>query len=483
MSRANIRVVLLESHTRLTQHWYQRKKLVLLLSALRHYADDLRGAGYVVDHREVNGFADGLREHLAQTGSTRLVVMASAEYAQWQLQQSLVDALALPVEILPNTQFLVGSFDPIPNPTPGKRYVMENFYRAMRREFGVLLDSRGEPEGGRWNFDAENRKPLPKQLDPPAPPIFAPDAATQAVMAKVDALPDMIGSTADFAYAVTHAQAAHALDQFITERLPLFGDYEDAMRADNATLYHSILSPYLNIGLLEPLQLIRAAEAAYRAGHAPLNAVEGFVRQIIGWREFMYWQYWRLMPDLLRANAWQATQPLPEFFWDGQTDMRCMQHVITRAIDTGYSHHIERLMIVSNFCTLAGITPGEVNNWFLACYIDAYDWVMPPNVIGMGLNADGGIIGTKPYIASAAYINRMSDYCGGCRFNHKQRSGADACPFNVLYWNFLLTHETQLRANPRFGPAVLGLRRIESDERAAIRADAARLLEEYRARR
>jgi deoxyribodipyrimidine photolyase-related protein len=314
-------------------------------------------------------------------------------------------------------------------------------------------------------------------------PAFVPDAITRAVIAKVDALPDLIGTTADFGYATTHADAAAALDTFIEDRLPRFGDYEDAMSAAHDTLYHSVLSPYLNIGLLEPLQLVRAAEAAYRAGHAPINAVEGFVRQVIGWREFMYWQYWRLMPDLLARNAWEAHQPLPTFFWDGKTDMRCMHHALERAIATGYTHHIERLMLFANFCTLAGVEPIQANDWFTSMYIDAYEWVMPPNVIGMGLNADGGVIATKPYIASAAYINRMSDYCGECRYNHKQRTGADACPFNTLYWHFLLKHESRLRANPRLGPAVLGLARIGSDERAAIVAQAAQILEELDARR
>jgi deoxyribodipyrimidine photolyase-related protein len=239
-----------------------------------------------------------------------------------------------------------------------------------------------------------------------------------------------------------------------------------------------VLSPYLNIGLLEPLELIRAAERAYDQGETPVNSVEGFVRQILGWREYMYWQYWRLMPDLLEQNAWDAHRPLPQFFWDGQTEMRCLRQAISRAIETGYNHHIERLMLLSNFCLLAAIEPATVNDWFLSCYVDAYEWVMAPNVIGMGLNADGGLVATKPYLASANYIQRMSDFCPNCRYDHKQRSSADACPFNFLYWNFLLEHETTLRANPRLGRNVLGLRYLDEDERQAVRRRAGIFLEE-----
>jgi deoxyribodipyrimidine photolyase-related protein len=356
--------------------------------------------------------------------------------------------------------------------------MMEHFYRDMRRRFGVLLDSEGKPLGGRWNYDRENRRPLPKGLQPPAVLGFAPDAETREVMGEVEAAGHGVGSAKGFDLAVTRQQARAALDDFVAHRLADFGPYEDAMSRQHATLFHSVLSPYLNIGLLEPMDLIAAAETAYHAGEVPINSAEGFIRQVLGWREYVYGQYWRLMPGLSQANAWGARRPLPQFFWSGDTPMNCLGHAIGRALDSGYTHHIERLMVICNFCLLAGIEPQAVNDWFLTAYVDAYEWVVVPNVLGMGLNADGGQIATKPYIASANYVNRMSDYCRDCRFEHKQRSGRDACPFNLLYWNFLLSHEATLRANPRSGRNVLGLRYLDDEERARVRRQARTFLEQ-----
>jgi deoxyribodipyrimidine photolyase-related protein len=376
------------------------------------------------------------------------------------------------VIIIPNQQFLSTQYNPLAGAAPHTRTVMEPFYRAMRQHFDVLMNG-DAPCGGTWNLDAQNRKPLRKGVYVPPDERVAPDEMTSAVCAEVATWAHVIGDGTDFAWGVTHADAEQVLARFISERLPWFGDYEDAMSQTQRQLFHSTLSPYLNVGLLEPLPVIRAAEAAYRAGLAPLNAVEGFIRQILGWREYMYQAYWRAMPDLMHANAWHAHRPLPAWFWPGTTSgMHCMDTVIARVWQHGYTHHIERLMLISNFCVLAGIDPVAVNHWFLAGYIDAYDWVMWPNVSGMGLNADGGKIATKPYIASATYINKMGDFCAGCRYNPRQRVGADACPFNLLYWNFLLTHETVLRANPRMGPAVLGLRHLADAERATIRHEA-----------
>jgi deoxyribodipyrimidine photolyase-related protein len=476
VGRAQVCVVLIESAGRIAQHPYQRKKIVLLLAAMRHYAEALRGRGYTVDYRQAPDFLSGLQQHCAAHCPARLFCMDAAEYETRALQQALGLHLDRPVETLPNTQFLVGRFDPYPNPQPGRRYVLEQFYRVLRRTFNVLMDG-DLPAGGQWNYDTLNRKPLPRTLNPPESVRFPPDAVTGAVIEQVEASGHGVGRAADFDLAVTHVQAAAALDEFIEQRLGYFGAYEDAMSSRSHMLYHSGLAPYLNIGLLEPLQLIRAAEAAYRAGRAPLNSAEGFIRQVLGWREFIYWQYWRQMPALRDVNAWQAQRDLPAMFWDGVTSMRCLQHTVNRALEHGYTHHIERLMLICNFGMLAGIRPQALNDWFLAAYVDAYEWVMLPNVLGMGLNADGGRTATKPYIASANYIKNMSDYCDGCRYNAKERIGPDACPFNVLYWNFLIRHEAQLRANPRMGPNVLGLNRIAPDERERIQAAAALVLD------
>ncbi len=473
-SRAQVRVLLVQSAARARKLPYQRKKLVLLFSAMRHYAQALGQQGYHVEYLIAPNFTVALQEHCATHFPDQLLTMAAADENGRLFQHTLAQRLNLPVTVLPNTQFLIGQHNPFPNLPPVKRVVQEQFYRAMRRHFGVLMEG-AEPAGGAWNYDRLNRQPLPAHLNPPDPPSFAPDAITQEVMAEVAQIPGL-GSVAGFDLAVTRAQAQAAFADFLAQRLPNFGTYEDAMTQRHATLYHSLLSPYLNLGLLEPLELIRAAEQAYYAGQAPLNAVEGFVRQILGWREYMAWQYGRFGAAMKKMNAWGAERPLPEFFWTGETEMNCLRHAIGRALQSGYTHHIERLMLLSNFALLAGLHPAAVNDWFQAAYIDAYEWVMLPNVIGMGLNADGGLTATKPYIASANYIHKMSDYCGSCRFNRKKRHGADACPFNTLYWNFLLTHEARLRANPRLGQNVLGLRHLDDAGRQLVRQQAASFL-------
>lgn len=459
-------VVLVESEQLKRRRPYHRHKLVLVISAMRHYATELTARGHRVDYVRAATVAAGLRQHLAANHSTGLVTMAAANFAgrQWQTTRATA-SLGVPVTVLPNTQFLTGRHNPFP--APKKRLILETYYRAMRRHFGLLMEG-GQPVGGRWNFDADNRRPLPAETPLPQPVSVTPDALTQAVMQEVEAAGHGLGTTAGFAYAVTRAEAQAALQAFVAERLDLFGPYEDAMTARHATLFHSALSPYLNLGLLDPLETAQAAVAAYAAGRARLSSVEGFVRQVVGWREYLYWQYWRLMPGLAGRNAWAARRPLPAFFWTGATDLRCLRHVLQRALATGYTHHIERLMVVSNFALLTGLDPQAVTEWFQAVYVDAYDWVMQPNVIGMALNADGGEIATKPYVASARYLNQMGDYCRGCRFNPKARTGPEACPFNFLYWNFLLTHEAALRANPRLGPAVLGVRHLTAEDRRAV---------------
>lgn len=476
--RDNIRVVLVQSMARIGKLPYQRKKLVLLFSAMRHYAQALGEQGYSVDYLTAPTFTNALQDHIDTHDPAKLITMAAADWHGRTFQQSLSDRLNLPVTVLPNTQFLTERHNPYPYDTVAddKRVVQEYFYRAMRRHFDVLLDG-DDPVGGEWNYDKQNRQPLPGDNQPPAAPAFAPDAITREVMAEVAEMPGL-GTADGFNLAVTRQQALAAFGNFIAHRLPDFGAYEDAMTARHDTLYHSVLSPYLNIGLLQPLELIRAAERAYHEQRAPINSVEGFVRQILGWREFMYWQYWRLGPEMKQMNAWGAQRPLPDFFWTGDTEMNCLNHAIGRALDSGYTHHIERLMLLCNFAVLAGLNPAAVNDWFQAAFIDAYEWVMLPNVIGMGLNADGGITATKPYIASANYIHKMSDYCGGCRYNRKQRHGEDACPFNTLYWHFLITHEATLRGNPRLGKNVLGLRYLDAAERTAVQEQAQRLLQQ-----
>lgn len=477
-SGEEIRVVMIENWLRAARLPYHRQKITLIFSAMRHYAQRLEARGINVDYMRSDDVGAALNQHLAASNSTHLYTMAASEYHGRLFQQRLAERSRVPVTILPNTQFLTGQHNPFPD--PNKRVILENFYRAMRKHFNVLMQSDGQPVGGQWNFDHDNRKPLPKKgVHLPDALRFEPDDLTRAVMGDVAEWGLGVGTLESFAYAVTHEGAAAALDDFITNRLPWFGDYEDAMTSRHRTLFHSVLSPYVNLGLLTPLQMIQPAIAAYESGLAPLNAVEGFVRQIIGWREYMFWHYHRMMPALADSNDWGARRDVPAWMWTGQTEMNCVRHVLESLLETGYTHHIERLMVLSNFFMLSGVSPQAATRWFSSLFIDAYDWVMQTNVVGMGMNADGGVIATKPYIASANYINTMGDACGGCRFNPKQKLGEGACPFNTLYWNFLITHEGRLRANPRSGPAVLGLKHLTPADRTQIQAEAQAFLSEY----
>lgn len=467
------RVVLVESGSRLRRRPQHRRKLVLLLSAMRHRAEELDADGTEVELLRTERTIDALAAHVERHRPDRVVTARAAEWRGRRFQARLEERLGVPVEIVPDTRFLVERHDPVPDASG--RVVMERFYRAMRSHFGLLVEDDGEPAGGRWNFDTENRKPYPAAgLEPPPVPAFSPDEVTRTVMEEVRSMPG-IGEVDGFDLPVTRNDASRALSAFVDARLGAFGPYEDAMSSDHDHLYHSLLSPVLNLGLLDPLETARAAERAYRAGDVPIESAEGFVRQIVGWREYVYWSYHRLMPGLATANAWEHRRPLPSFWWTGETDMRCLGHVIGRVLATGYCHHIERLMVLCNFAMLAGVDPVEVNEWFLSCFVDAYEWVVTPNVVGMGLNADGGIVATKPYVASASYIGRMSDYCDGCRYDRRARTGEDACPFNTLYWDFLIRNEERLRSNPRSGKAVLGLRHLDQPEREAVGRRAARL--------
>ena len=342
----------------------------------------------------------------------------------------------------------------------------------MRREYGVLM--RGdEPEGGQWNFDAENRERLPDTIAVPDHPEFEPDAITQDVLALVESrFATHPGSLRPFSMAVTRNEALEALDRFITERLPLFGKYQDAMKQGEPKLFHSMISAALNCGLLEPLEIIRRAEHAYHSGHAPLNAVEGFIRQILGWREYVRGLYWLKMPEYAQTNALNASRPLPDFYWTGETDMNCMRQVIGETLENAHAHHIQRLMVIGNFALLAGISPPQIEEWYLAVYADAYEWVELPNTHGMVMFADGGYLASKPYAASGAYIDRMSDYCGRCRYKVKQKTGPDACPFNYLYWNFLIENAPLLRKNQRMAVIYGNLDRMDMSRRDEITASA-----------
>jgi deoxyribodipyrimidine photolyase-related protein len=351
---------------------------------------------------------------------------------------------------------------------------MEHFYREMRRKTGLLMEG-GKPAGGAWNFDRENRKPARADLFLPSIAQFPPDEITRDVMGMVARrFPERFGDIEPFGLPVTAADAQTAAADFLDNRLAGFGDFQDAMLSGEDYLYHSVLSPALNAGLLDPLALCRAAEAAWISGKAPLNSVEGFIRQIIGWREYVRGIYWLKMPEYANSNALGAMRDLPDFYWTGITGMNCIAQAVDQTKRLAYAHHIQRLMVTGNFALLAGIDPHQVHEWYLSVYADAFEWVEMPNTIGMSQYADGGFLASKPYAASGAYINRMSDYCSGCSYDAKDRTGDRSCPFNALYWDFLSRNAKLLARNRRLAMPYATLARMSDTEREAIsrRADA-----------
>jgi deoxyribodipyrimidine photolyase-related protein len=349
---------------------------------------------------------------------------------------------------------------------------MELFYRVMRERTGILMRSDGKPEGERWNFDAENRKPLPRNARLPKPARFTPDPVTREVLDLVaERFGHHFGALEPFRFAVTREQALEALGHFVETALPWFGDYQDAMKQGEDWLFHSALSQYLNCGLLDPREVCDAALEAWRQGRVPLNSVEGFIRQILGWREYVRGIYWLKMPGYARLNALDAKRPLPWFYWTGETDLNCLRQTLSQTRREALSHHIQRLMVTGNFALLIGVLPEEICAWYLAVYADAYEWVELPNTLGMVMHADGGYLGSKPYAASGNYINKMSDFCRHCRYDVTRKDGPDACPLNYLYWNFLIENRRKLARNPRLSQAYRTLDRLPPARIEAIAND------------
>ena len=459
---------------------HHQQKIAFLFSAMRHFADELRGEGITVEYvaldapENTGSFGSELRRAVDRLRPDKVVVTEPGEWRVWEAMRGWAAELGLPVEIREDNRFLCSRSEFAGWAEGQKSYRMEFFYREMRRKTGLLMDG-DAPEGGRWNFDHDNRKPLPRRIEAPAPPRIEPDAITREVLALVaERFGDHFGRLEPFGWAVTRESALAALAHFVEHRLPFFGDFQDAMREGADYLFHAVLSPYLNSGLLTAEEVAREAERAWREGHAPLNAVEGFIRQIIGWREYVRGVYWLRMPDYARSNALAAHRRLPWFYWSGETQMKCLSEAIRSTAENAYAHHIQRLMITGNFALIAGLAPAEVEEWYLVVYADAYEWVELPNVHGMILFADGGMLGSKPYAASGAYINRMSDYCRGCRYDVAAKAGPDACPFNYLYWDFIARNAERLRGNRRMDMPYRTLDRMKPERRAEIAADAER---------
>jgi len=467
-------VLMVEVQAEATYVRHHPQKIVLVLSAMRHFAESLRAEGISVDYVRLDAagntgsFTGELGRALDRHKVGRIVVTAPGEWRVRDMMQTWKAAFGVPVEIRDDDRFLCTSSEFADWAKGRKGFRMEHFYRQMRRKTGWLMQD-GQPEGGAWNYDAQNRKALPEGTVPPARRRFAPDAVTREVMGLVGRrFADHFGDLQSFGWGVTRDDAREALRFFIANCLPGFGDYQDAMKAGEDWLFHAALSPYLNIGLLLPAELCRAALDAYRQGTAPLPAVEGFIRQILGWREYVRGIYWLKMPAYAQSNFLDANRPLPAFYWTAETDLKCLREAVAATRRNAYAHHIQRLMLTGNFALLAGIAPAQVEAWYLSVYADAFEWVELPNTHGMALYADGGLLGSKPYAASGAYINRMSDYCAGCVYDPKTKLGPKACPFNYLYWHFLIVNEARLKPNPRMALPYRTLARMTDEHRRQI---------------
>jgi deoxyribodipyrimidine photolyase-related protein len=475
-------VLMVEVHDETTYVPHHKQKIALILSAMRHFAAELTAKGVRVDYVKLDetgntgSFAGEVARAAARHKPSRLVLTEPGEWRILAMMRDWEAALGLPVDIRDDDRFFCSRSRFQRWAEGRKAFRMEFFYRDMRRESGLLMEG-DEPVGGQWNFDHDNRKPLPKGHRPPTRARFAPDVITQEVLALVAArFGNNFGDLEPFGWPVTRDEALEALDHFITVALPSFGDFQDAMQAGEPFLYHSLLSTSLNIGLLTAREVCERAEAAWCTGAAPLNAVEGFIRQILGWREYVRGIYWAKMPAYAETNALGANRPLPWFYWSGETAMRCLSEAIGDIRRSAYGHHIQRLMITGNFALLAGVRPAAIEEWYLAVYADAFEWVELPNVHGMAMFADGGLLASKPYAASGAYIDRMSDYCTGCVYDPAVKSGPKACPFNALYWNFLIENEQALAKNPRMAMPYRTLAKFTPARRAEIVNDAGRFL-------
>jgi deoxyribodipyrimidine photolyase-related protein len=478
-------ILMMEVAEEATYVRHHKKKIAFLFAAMRHHARALRDAGWRVDYVRLDDpdNSGSLTGEVARAVERhRPARIVATEAGEWRVRDAMehwADKFDVPVEIREDDRFIASHAEFDAWADGRKQLRMEFFYREMRRKTGLLLTEAGEPAGGQWNFDKENRKPAARDLTMPQPLSFAPDDVTQEVIALVaDRFADHPGTLDGFDFAVTAEDAERQRAHFLRYALPQFGDYQDAMLTDVPFLWHSILSPYINCGLLDPLDLCHRVEASYRAGHTPLNAAEGFIRQIIGWREYVRGIYWREGPDYTSRNFLDARRPLPSFYWTGQTDMHCMAQAIGQTLQNAYAHHIQRLMVTGNFALLIGADPADVQRWYLEVYADAYEWVEAPNTLGMSQFGDGGLLGSKPYASSGAYIDRMSDYCGHCRYDVKARTGPDACPFNALYWDFLVRNRAKLGSNQRLAMPYRNWDRMNAETQRALRAQAKAFLAE-----
>lgn len=475
------RIIMIESANEAKYVWSHKAKIALFLSAMRHFALQLETLAYPLTYlkQSTRSIADALKQELLDTGIQELVCVEPGEWRLKQAIQVLAEELNISLDMREDTHFFCSHKEFKDWVANKKEIRLEYFYRLMRKKHNILMDGEGNPEGGQWNYDQDNRKPYSKKgpgfIDPHV--TFAPDAMTQEVIKFVsETYPDHPGSLAKFNWPVTREQALIALEGFVEYRLVNFGIFEDAMWTDTPFGWHSILSSALNLKLLNPREVIEAALRAQKKHALDLASVEGFIRQILGWREFVRGMYHLDMPAMATDNFYNHQRKLPAWYWTGQTNMACMKDAIGQTLEYGYAHHIQRLMVTGNFALLAEILPIEVCDWYLAIYIDAIEWVELPNTAGMALFANGGRFTSKPYIASGAYIKRMSNYCGGCQYKPEVRFGESACPVTNLYWNFLIKHRAQFEASPRTRLMTANLAKISDADQQAIASHAQTIL-------
>jgi len=475
------RVLMAEVASEASYTPHHKQKIILIFSAMRHFAAVLQQQGIQVSYfdyqQKISSLTEAVAIELAM--HPELDQICLTECGEYRLEQEILSWQELfkrPVQQLEDDRFIATKAMFQHWALDRKQYRMEYFYREMRRYTGLLMQD-GQPVGGQWNFDASNRKAMPAKQQLPDILKFEPDDITAQVITLVkQQFPNNMGNADTFSYAVTGKQARQAFLHFVEHQLPLFGDYQDAMQLNEPHLFHSICSMYLNCGLLDVRWVCQKVELAYKEGKVPLNAAEGFIRQLIGWREFVRGLYWLLMPDYKERNFLNANRTLPAYYWTGDTKMRCMQQAISHTIEHAYSHHIQRLMVTGNFALLAGLSVEEVCNWYLAVYADAYEWVELPNTLGMALFADEGMLASKPYAASGKYIQRMSNYCKSCAYDVAETTSPTACPFNAMYWNFLERNQALLSGNARMQLSYQNWHRKSDEERAQITAKAEQLL-------
>ncbi len=464
-----------------THVWAAKQRIAVFLSAMRHFAEHLQAQGLPVAYTRLDDAGNRgsldleLISAINRWHPTTLVMTAPGDWRVLQIIRATAGGKNLQIDLRDDKHFFstVRQFAAYANGR--KQLRLEYWYRELRQQHGILMNGK-LPEGGQWNFDADNRaafgKSGPQNL--PAPVRFKPDETTQDVIALVNRqFASHPGKLADFGWPVTRPQALLALHAFVGRRLALFGLYEDAMWSGEAWLYHSHLSCALNLKLLNPREVVQAAQDAYHSGHAPLAAVEGFIRQILGWREYVRGIYWTQMPGYRQRNALNAQEELPRFYWTGETEMACLKDAITQTLEFGYAHHIQRLMVTGLYALLLGVKPQSVHAWYLSVYVDAVEWVELPNTLGMSQFADGGLMGSKPYVATGKYIQRMSNHCKGCQYDPAQSTGEKACPYTTLYWDFLMRHQEFLQRNPRMSIQLKNLDRLEPEVRQAITVQAA----------